>query len=83
MQGRSSYSPIPYYHNGVKSVVWDSRIFFSWKPVDSQQPTQPLVDQLVKPISALVDPTLLSKSDPDVIEPMSSLVNTTLCPTLP
>ena len=31
----------------------------------SQQPTQPLVDQVVE-------------SDPDVIEPMSHLVNTTL-----
>ena len=29
-------------------------------------------------ISVLVDPTLLSKSDPDVIEPMSYLVNPTL-----
>ena len=26
----------------------------------------------------MVDPTLLSKSDPDVIEPMSSLLNPTL-----
>ena len=33
---------------------------------------------MVEPISALVDPTLLSESDPDVIEPMSSLVNPTL-----
>ena len=48
------------------------------QPIVSQQPTQPLVDQVVKPISALVDPTLLSKSDPDVIEPMSSLLNPTL-----
>ena len=30
---------------------------------------------MVKPISDLVDPTLLSESDPDVIEPISSLVN--------
>ena len=43
-----------------------------------KQPTQPLVDQVVEPISALVDPTLLSESDLDVIEPMSSLVNPTL-----
>ena len=48
------------------------------QPIVSQQPTQPLVDQVVEPISALVDPTLLSESDPDVIEPMSSLVNPTL-----
>ena len=33
---------------------------------------------MVKPIAALVDPTLLSESDPDVIEPMSYLVNPTL-----
>ena len=33
---------------------------------------------MVKPILDLVDPTLLSKSDPDVIEPMSYLVNPTL-----
>ena len=33
---------------------------------------------MVKPILDLVDPTLLSESDPDVIEPMSSLVNPTL-----
>ena len=33
---------------------------------------------MVKQISGLVDPTLLSESDPDVIEPMSSLVNPTL-----
>ena len=45
------------------------------QPIVSQQPTQPLVDQVVKQISYLVDPTLLSKSDPDVIEPMSSSVN--------
>ena len=43
-----------------------------------EQPTQPLVDQVVKPISALVDPTLVSESDFDVIELMSSLVNPTL-----
>ena len=30
---------------------------------------------MVEPISTLVDPTLLSESDPDVIEPMSHLVN--------
>ena len=48
------------------------------QPIVSQQPTQPLVDQVVEPISDLVDPTLLSESDPDVIEPMSYLVNPTL-----
>ena len=48
------------------------------QPIVSQQPTQPLVDQVVEPISALVDPTLLSESDIDVIESMLSLVNPTL-----
>ena len=48
------------------------------QPIVSQQPTQPLVNQVVKPISNLVDPTLRSESDPDVIESMSSLVNPTL-----
>ena len=48
------------------------------QPIVSQQPTQPLVDQVFEPISALVDPTLLSESDPDVIEPMPYLVNPTL-----
>ena len=48
------------------------------KPIVSQQPTQPLVDQVAKPISNLVDPTLISESDPDVIEPMSHVVNPTL-----
>ena len=48
------------------------------QPIVSQQPTQPWVDQVVKLISTLVDPTLLSESDPNVIEPMSYLVNTTL-----
>ena len=48
------------------------------QPIVSQQPTQPLVDQVVEITSALVDPTLLSESDPDVIEPMSHLVNPTL-----
>ena len=48
------------------------------KTVVSQKPTQPLVDQVFEPISSLVDPTLLSESDPDVIEPMSSLLNPTL-----
>ena len=48
------------------------------QPIVSQQPAQPLVDQVVEPISYLVDPTLISESDPDVIEPMSSLVNPTL-----
>ena len=33
---------------------------------------------MVKPISDLVNPTLLSESDADVIEPMSPLVNPTL-----
>ena len=51
---------------------------FPEQPIVSQQPTQPLVDQVVKPILSLVDPTLLPKSDSDVIEPMSSLVNPTL-----
>ena len=44
----------------------------------SQEPTQPLVDQVVEPILALVNPTLLSESDPNVIEPISHLVNPTL-----
>ena len=44
------------------------------QPIVSQQATQPLVDQVVEPISALVDPTLLSESDPYLIEPMSPLV---------
>ena len=49
------------------------------QPIDSQQPTQPLVDQVVKPISALVDPTLPLESDLyHVIEPMPFLVNPTL-----
>ena len=48
------------------------------QPIVSQKPTQPLVDQVVEPISDLFDPTLLSESDPDVIEPISSLVNPTL-----
>ena len=29
------------------------------QPIVSQKPTQPLVDQVVEPISNLVDPTLL------------------------
>ena len=33
---------------------------------------------MVEPISDLVNPTLLSESDPNVIEPRSSLVNPTL-----
>ena len=37
-----------------------------------------MVDQVVEPISYLVDSTLLPESDPDVIEPMPSLVNPTL-----
>ena len=48
------------------------------QPIFSQQATQTLVDQVVEPISTLVDPTLLSESDPNVIEPMSSLFNPTL-----
>ena len=48
------------------------------KPIVSQQPTQPLVDQVVEPMSYLVHPTLLPESDPYVIERMSSLVNPTL-----
>ena len=48
------------------------------QPIFSQQPTQTLADQVVKPISSLVQPTLLLESDPYVIEPMSSLVNPTL-----
>ena len=52
--------------------------FHSEHPIVSQHPTQPLVDQVVEQISDLVDPTLLSESDPDVIEPMSYLVNSTL-----
>ena len=48
------------------------------QPIVSQQPTQPLVYQVFEPMSSLVDPTLLSESDPYVIEPMSSLVNPTL-----
>ena len=48
------------------------------QPIVSQQPTQTLVDQVVGPITALLDTTLLSESDPNVIKPMSSLVNPTL-----
>ena len=44
----------------------------------SQKHVQPLVDQVIEPISDLVNPTLFSESDPDMIEPMSSLVNPTL-----
>ena len=48
-------------------------------PIVSQQPTQPLVDQVVEPISYLVDPTLPLESDfYHVIEQMLSLVNPTL-----
>ena len=47
-------------------------------PIVFQHPTQPLVDQAVEPFLDLVDYTLLPESDPDVIEPMSSLVNPTL-----
>ena len=48
------------------------------QPIVSQQPTQPLVDQVLEPTLALVDPTLLSENDPYVIEPISYLVNATL-----
>ena len=48
------------------------------QPLVSQQLNQPFIDQVVEPISYLVNPTLLSKSDPYVIEPMSSLVNPAL-----
>ena len=44
----------------------------------SKQPTQPLVDQVVEPISNLVDSILLLESDLDIIELMSPLVNPTL-----
>ena len=53
------------------------RFWFHGHPI-FEHPTQPLVDQAVEPISDLVDSTLLSKSDPDVIEPIPSLVNPTL-----
>ena len=43
-----------------------------------EQPTQPLVDQVVEPISAFIDLTLILESDPDMIEPTSVLVNPTL-----
>ena len=69
---------MPCYHRGVKNVVQTQEFPSPEQPIFSQQPTQPLVDQVVEPISDLVDPTLLSESDPDVIEPMSSLVNPTL-----
>ena len=52
--------------------------FSSEHPIVSQHPIQPSVDQVVEQISDLVDPTLLSESDPNVIEPMSYLVNPTL-----
>ena len=60
--------------------MWSETQYFPSpeQPIVSQQPTQPLVDQVVEPISTLVDPTLLLESDPHVIEPMSSLVNPTL-----
>ena len=48
------------------------------QPIVSQRPTQPLVDQVVESILALVNPTLILESDPDVIEPMSPLVNPTI-----
>ena len=61
--------------------MWsETQAFTSPKqPIVSQQPTQPLFDQVVEPISSLVDPTLLLESDLyQVIEPMQSLVNLTL-----
>ena len=72
MRGRSSYSPMPCYRRGTR--VWSKTQEFP----SPKQPTQPLVDQVVEPILDLVDPTLLSESDPNVIEPMSSLVDPTL-----
>ena len=48
------------------------------QPIVSQQPNQYLVDLVVKNSQYLVHPTLLSESDPYVIEPMLSLVNPTL-----
>ena len=48
------------------------------QPIFSQQPTQPLVDLVFKPSQSLVYPTLLSESDPYVIEPTPYLVNPTL-----
>ena len=45
------------------------------QPIVSQHPSQPLVDQVVEPILALVDPTLLLESVPYTIEPISYLVN--------
>ena len=50
------------------------------QPKFSQQPIQPSVDQVVEPMSSLVNPTLPSESDLyHAIEPMQSLV----APTLP
>ena len=48
------------------------------EPIVSQQHTQPLVDVVFEPSQYLIHPTLLSESDPYVIEPMSSLVNPSL-----
>ena len=47
------------------------------QPIVSQQPTQPLVYQVVEPILDLVDPTLILESDHDVIELMTSFVSPT------
>ena len=47
----------------VRRVWFETQEFPSPEQlVISQQPTQPLVDQVVEPILALVDPTLLSKN---------------------
>ena len=40
------------------------------QPVVSQKPTQPLVDLVFEPSQYLAHPTLLSESDPYVIEPV-------------
>ena len=49
------------------------------QPIVYQPSTQPLVDQVVKPISALVNPTLPSKSDfHKAVEWISLSINPTL-----
>ena len=60
--------------------MWSKTQYFPSpeQPIVSQQPTQPLVDQVVEQISHLVNPGLLLESDPYVIGPMSPLVNPTL-----
>ena len=67
MRGRSSYSLVPCYRIGAR--VWSETQEFPSpeQPIVSQQPTQPLVDQVVEQISDLVDPALLSESVPHVI----------------